>query len=101
MPNSETKLSPPEYGAATGSPNLVQRAVAGGMTGGRRGGRTIHARPAIMSAAGVLWTSPVPENDEQARFFNRSANLAANASRQDRSVAPYSARGCSRLESES
>lgn len=35
-------------------------------------GRYIQARPARLSIGGVIWESPLPRNEHEAKFFNES-----------------------------
>lgn len=52
---------------------VVERAVHPHMTGGRRGGMMIRARPARVALCGVIWSSPLPLNLEDAEFYNGAA----------------------------
>jgi len=59
-----------ETGERTMSRQIVQAAQPGGMSAGRS---IRDARPAKVSVCGVIWSSPVPANKEEAEFFNRAA----------------------------
>jgi hypothetical protein len=79
-------LSPSD--AVNFSALLVQKASAGGMTGGRRGGSRIPHCPAMLSIGGIVWTSPLPETDQQADFYNGSADrINAQTSRKNQTDA--------------
>lgn len=49
---------------------VIQEAISGGMSGGRRGGVIVHGQGAVISMGGVIWTSPKPENKAMADFYN-------------------------------